>query len=127
LAKTICNTSPLQYLNQIDCLHFLPALAGEIVVPPAVVEELNKGAKLGVNLPNLQALSWITVEPPLSTAALPLIADLGAGETEVLMLALDSPGSTAILDDGLTREVALLRNIPLTGTLGILLNVKQMG
>lgn len=127
MAKTICNTSPLQYLHQIYCLHLLPALAGEIVVPPAVVQELSEGAKLGVNLPNLESLSWITIESPLSTAALPLIADLGAGETEVLILALESPGSTVILDDSLAREVAMLRGISLTGTLGILLNAKQNG
>lgn len=89
MVKTICNTSPLQYLHQIDCLHLLPALAGEIVVPPAVVQELSEGARLGVNLPNVESLPWIIVKSPLSTAALSLIADLGAGETEVLMLALE--------------------------------------
>lgn len=127
MAKTICNTSPLQYLHQIDCLHLLPTLAGKIVVPPAVVQELQEGARPGVNLPNLESLSWITIESPLGMPALPLIADLGSGETEVLMLVLESPGSTVILDDSLAREVALLRNIPLTGTLGILLNAKQNG
>jgi predicted nucleic acid-binding protein len=43
------------------------------------------------------------------------------------MLALETPGSTVIIDDGLAREVAILHNIPLTGTLGILLNAKQNG
>jgi predicted nucleic acid-binding protein len=108
-------------------LTILPALAGTVVVPPAVVQELEEGIKLGVNLPNLASLSWLTVEGPASSAAIPLVADLGEGETQVLMLALEAPGSIVILDDGLARRVAMLRNIPLTGTLGLLLNAKQVG
>ena len=41
----ICNTSPIQYLYQTDMLELLPALAGQVYVPEAVVAELEEGRR----------------------------------------------------------------------------------
>jgi predicted nucleic acid-binding protein len=127
VTTVICNTSPFQYLHQIECLKILPALAGKIIVPPAVVDELAAGRVAGVDLPDLAQLDWITVQSPAGQSALPLISDLGAGESEVLMLALEAPGAIVILDDLLARRVAESLNLCLTGTLGLLLDAKQAG
>lgn len=43
------------------------------------------------------------------------------------MLALESPGSVAILDDALARRVAEVLEISFTGTLGVLLDAKKAG
>lgn len=112
----ICNTSPLQYLHQLGLLHILPALAGEVVVPLAVEEELAIGRAAGVSL-----------RRPRSQPALPLIHDLGPGETEVLMLALESSDPIVILDDALARRSAETLKIPLTGIVGLLLDAKRVG
>ncbi len=127
MTNVICNTSPFQYLHQIEQLHILPALAGKIIVPPAVIEELAVGRVAGVDLPDLAQLDWVMVQSPAGQSALPLISDLGAGESEVLMLALETPGATVILDDLLARRVAESLNLRLTGTLGLLLDAKQAG
>jgi len=58
LPEVICNTSPLQYLHQLGLLHVLPALAGQVVVPPAVVDELAEGER---NEVIAQACRGITV------------------------------------------------------------------
>jgi hypothetical protein len=39
LPEVICNTSPIQYLHQLQLLHILLALAGQVIVPPAMVIE----------------------------------------------------------------------------------------
>ncbi len=39
----VCDTSSIQYLHQIELLHLLPALAGRIFIPPAVLHELEEG------------------------------------------------------------------------------------
>lgn len=127
MPEVICNTSPIQYLHQLGLLHLLPALARQVIVPPAVVEELVVGRAAGINLPDLATLAWVEIRHPASESALPLIADLGPGETEVLMLALEIRDSVAILDDGLARQVAETRGIRFTGTLGILLDAKRSG
>ena len=85
MPKAICDTSPLQYLHQLELLHVLPALTEGVIVPPAVVDELATGRALGVNLPDVTKLDWVSVRRPLSAAALPLVTDLGPGEAEVLL------------------------------------------
>jgi len=71
LPEVICNTSPLQYLHQIGLLHILPALAGRVIVPQAVVDELAQGRAAGLNLPDPSAWEWVVTTPcqRLRTAA----------------------------------------------------------
>lgn len=127
MREVICDTSPFQYLHQLELLHLLPALAGRVIVPPAVVDELAVGRANGVALPDLEALDWIHVRRPLGTGVLPLINDLGRGEASVLALALEAEDAVVILDDGLARKVAEAIGLRLTGTLGILLDAKRAG
>ena len=127
MSEVICDTSPLQYLHQLGLLHLLPALVGGIVVPPAVLQELAVGWVHGVSLPDPMDLAWVTVRSPPSIAALPLVTDLGPGETEVLALALEATDAVVILDDALARRVAATLGIRLRGTLGVLLDAKRTG
>lgn len=127
MADVICDTSPLQYLHQVDLLQILPTLAGRVIIPPAVKDEIEVGKAHGVDLPEIEQLEWLTVASPQTMAALPLITDLGPGEAQVLMLALERPDSVAILDDGLARRVAEILEISMTGTLGLLLEAKRAG
>jgi len=78
-------------------LDVLPKLVTTVTVPPAVQDELTAGRKLGLNLPDLNSLDWVIVRRPSSSAALPMVTDLGAGEREVLALALETPDSFVFL------------------------------
>lgn len=127
MPEVIVNTSPLQYLFQLNLLDILPQLYGEVLVPEGVVRELRSGARLGVPLPDLDSTSWIRVFNVRSVAVLPLVAGLGMGEREVLALALELDAPLVILDDSLARRFAQRLNLPLTGTLGLLLKAKQSG
>ena len=127
MSEIICNTSPLQYLYQLEMLPILQTLAGHILVPLAVVDELTVGRAQGVSLPDPTTLEWVTVRPVASAAVLPLITDLGPGETEVLALALESSDAIVVLDDALARQVASTLAIRFRGTLGLLLDAKQAG
>jgi uncharacterized protein len=75
-----------------------------VIVPEAVVEELAIGQAHGVPLPDLRAVEWIVVRRPVSAAALPLVVDLGPGETQVLALALESHDAIIVVDDDLARR-----------------------
>lgn len=127
MSEIICDTSPIQYLYQLELLHILPTLAEQVIVPPAVVEEVAIGRAAGVSLPDLTGLEWVTVRRPMSELAVPLVTDLAAGEAEVLMLGLESRESVVVLDDGLARRAAEVLGLRLTGTLGLLLDAKQAG
>lgn len=127
MPEVFSDTSPLQYLYQLGLLSILPTLVDRITVPPSVERELRTGRNLGFNLPDLSTLDWVEIRRPTSRPALPLINDLGPGESETLMLALESPGSIALLDDALARRVAETLKIQFRGTLGLLLDAKKAG
>ena len=127
MAEIICNTSPLQYLHQLGALSLLPQLVKTITIPSAVKQELDVGRGLGLSLPDVEILSWVAVRAPSSATALPLVTDLGAGEKEVLALALETPNSVCILDDAFARQVAKTLHLRVTGTLGILIDAKRAG
>ncbi len=63
LREVFCNTSPLQYLHQLGQLRLLHDLAGRIVVPPAVVQELSGGCTKGLDLPDIAALDCDSRRP----------------------------------------------------------------
>lgn len=69
------------------------------------------------------------VDGPLGGHDSPPIAScrLGAGEASVLALAAEHPGTEAIIDDLAGRRCASSLNIPVRGTLGIVLIAKERG
>ena len=108
----------MQYLHQLGLLHILPALSDRVLLPQAVVDELAVGRAHGHNVPDPSVLAWVEVVNPSSLAVLPLVTGLGPGETSVLALGLERPGTVVVLDDGLARRTAEARDMPRTGTFG---------
>ncbi|MCC6139895.1 MAG: DUF3368 domain-containing protein [Nitrospira sp.] len=127
MPDVICDTSPLQYLHQIGLLHILPALVRRVLIPPAVLQEIEAGKLVGIDLPDLRAFEWLTVRSPAGRAILLPDQNLGPGETDVLMLAAEFDEAVLILDDGLARRAADRLNISVIGTLGLLINAKRAG
>jgi predicted nucleic acid-binding protein len=125
--EVICDVSPIQYLHQVGLLDLLRLRYGAITIPPAVAAELREGTLRGVDLPAFEALDWMKIRQPAGRLLLPIVADLGAGEREVLALGTETPDSVVILDDALARQYARILNLTLTGTLGVLLKAKEAG
>jgi predicted nucleic acid-binding protein len=123
----ICNTSPLLYLHQVGQLGLLRDLYGRVLIPSAVREELRAGGERGCSVPDVDKMEWLHVRTPPETSLIPMVIDLGAGETEAIALALAEPGSLLILDDSLGRRIAHLNGLTLTGTLGVLIKAKKEG
>lgn len=102
-------------LERIERLALLPALLEPVMAPPAVIREFGSHPE------------WL-VEVPVTdggmVAALGLVVD--PGEAEAIALAFEK-GVRIILDDRKAREAAQRLNIPVTGTVGILLKAKQAG
>ena len=127
MLEAICDTSPIQYLHQVGCLHLLGKLYTRILIPPAVAGELEQGREIGVDLPQIGELPWVMVQAPKGLDKVPVAADLGAGEKEVLALGIEVPAAVVILDDRLGRLHASALKLTVTGTLGILLRAKREG
>lgn len=125
--EAVCNTSPIQYLHQAGYLHLLNEFYSRTLIPPAVARELRAGRAIGIDLPDLGKLPWLTIQAPAGPEKVPTTAHLGAGEKEVLALALQFPESVVVLDERLARSCAEALKLNFTGTLGILLRAKVEG
>lgn len=102
-------------LERVRRLELLPAVFGEIIVPPAVA------AEFGVNLP------WLKVVAPtdarLVAACRALVDD---GEAEAIALASEL-GAELLMDDQLGRRLAARLQVPVRGLLGLLVLAKRAG
>lgn len=127
MPDVISDTSPIQYLYQVELLDLLFRLYEEITIPEAVENELAKGRNHGIDLPGVKEMSRFKVRAASFEQTVELPTSLGRGEREVLALASVSPDSLLLLDDALARQHARALGLRLTGTLGVLLKAKQSG
>jgi uncharacterized protein len=127
LAELICDTSALIALHQVGLLHILPALSPTVVMPAAVAQELATGRSEGHDAPDVAGLNWLSIRTPAARPALPDAKLLGVGESDVLWVALETPGGVAVLDEIPARRVAGQLGIAFTGTLGLLVDAKNRG
>lgn len=127
MPEAITDTSPIQYLYQINQLTLLPILYEQVRMPQAVADELAQGRAQGISLPDPVSLPWIIFCPIPPSMLIPAVPNLGLGEREALSLAVTIPDALVILDDALARNYAQQLSIQITGTLGVLLKGKQLG
>ena len=122
----VADTSPLNYLILIEQVHVLEALYGQVMIPPAVQDEL-----LSVDAPEqvrawiMSPPSWFQVRSPLPTFRDSVL--LGDGESEAIALAEQIGADRIIMDETLGRSEALSRGLKTIGTLGVLRDAHRAG
>ena len=117
----IADTSPLNYLIQIDCERLLQALYKRVLIPTAVVAELrDPSSPTDVKewLSNLP--EWVEIKT-IAAAADPALRVLGPGEREAIQLAQEQNADLLLVDERKGRLEATRRGLATTGTLGVLL------
>lgn len=123
----VVNASPLIFLASAELLDLLRLEVRRIVVPTAVISEIERRGSSDTTVAAIRRCDWLipalTPPPPAPLQAW----DLGPGETAVLTYALLNPGSLAILDDLAARRCAVGLRIPVRGTLGLVLRAKMLG
>lgn len=122
----ILNASPLIVLARIGQEELILTLADQVVVPRAVVTEIEAGPTQDKARQILVADQFAIVDSPPPSPEL-LSWDLGSGEIAVLSLAMAERMWVAILDDAAARKCARSFSIPIKGTLAIVLMAKQRG
>lgn len=123
----VADTSPLNYLIQLDQIHLLHAFYGQILVPHAVYEELLDDAAPEV------VRSWARNPPAwlklLSPSHVPpqMLATLDPGGAEAIALAEELHADWLLIDEADGREEAARRGLRLVGTLGVLRDAHRTG
>lgn len=114
------NASPVITLAKAGHLDLLTQLADDVLVPEAVLTELLDAP---ADDPARQAMErgWGTRIPGVTIPVGVLEWGLGAGEASVLAATLQHREHTAVLDDAQGRKCARALDIPVIGTLGIVL------
>jgi predicted nucleic acid-binding protein len=123
----VADTSPLNYLIQINCDHVLPALYERVFVPSAVVEELgHPRAVAAVREWLTRVPSWLVVEQ-VAEAADARLARLDPGERQAIQLAKREHADLVLMDEKLGVRIAREQGLAVTGTLGVLLQAARRG
>ncbi|MGO9274581.1 MAG: DUF3368 domain-containing protein [Terriglobia bacterium] len=124
----IADTSPLNYLALIGEAEILKRLYGRVVIPGAVLRELQH-----LQTPAAVA-DWIARRPGYleveqATKAPDVgLQFLGEGEREAIILAEQHrPQALLLMDEGKGRREARRRNLRVTGTLGVLIDAASRG
>lgn len=121
------NASPLIFLARAGLINFLQLLGPEIVVPEAVAIEIQRRGPTDATVLAIANTAWLTITPTLPIPPQIQAWGLGAGESSVLAWGHAYPGTEIILDDLPARRCAAAFQIPVRGTLGLVLIAKQRG
>lgn len=123
----VADTSPLCYLILIEHVYVLPTLYGRVVVPPAVVTELNREQTPDIVRRWLSDRpEWLEVQAPRQILS-PLRDVLGPGEREAIALAQELSADALLMDDRDGRREAEKRKLAVLGTIRVLGDAAEHG
>ena len=125
--KVISNSSPLINFGTLGRLDILRTLYGNLFIPEAVYHEVVVAGQRHRGATAVREATWIVQEAVTNIPAVMSLHDLGRGEAEAIILAVEHSGSLVILDDRRGRLVASSLGLTMIGTLGILLIAKRKG
>ena len=111
----IADSSSIIVLHETDLLHLLHEIYLQVTITPQVADEIR------IALPDWMKISAPSDQQMVST----LLKDLDEGEASSIALALEHRNSLPIIDEKDGRKVAISLNIPIIGTLAVLLEAKQ--
>lgn len=124
----IADAGPLVGLAKIGTLGILRDLYQEILIPPAVFDELRvsesrPGSGALLEAVRLQWLICVKPQPTQDLQSLRLLVD--PGEAEAIVLAAQRAARFLLIDDKQGRTLAKSRGLRIVGTGGVLLAAKE--
>jgi uncharacterized protein len=124
----VVDTSPLIFLAKLNRLDLLEKGADHVVAPQAVLQEVSEQPDSASEEIEAATRSWLNVRTVKDRRLVDvLMADLGAGESEVIALALETQAYRVVIDDLDARRFAHRVGLSPVGTLGLLLAARLRG
>jgi predicted nucleic acid-binding protein len=124
----VADTSPIHYLVLIQHEAILPALYEQVVIPLAVLADLQQSRTPdAVRAWVAHPPAWLEVRQPRQALDARQFPRLGAGEREAIALAQELHAPLLLIDDADGRVEAERQALTATGTLGILENAAIHG
>jgi predicted nucleic acid-binding protein len=117
----------LIFLSRSHHLVLLKSFADEVWVPKPVAKEILYRGQEDITAQAIKNTAWLITQPVEDIPMSILEWRLGAGESAVLALGLNHPHTEVIIDDLAGRKCADSLDIPVRGTLGLVLVAKKRG
>lgn len=125
--SAIVNASPIIVLSRSGHGQLLRAVLGRIIVPMAVVEEVEARGGDDVTARFLRDSAWIEIQAARAAPESVEKWRLGRGESAVITIALTTPDALAVLDDLDARRCATAHGVRVRGTVGLVVRAGQLG
>lgn len=124
----VSDASPLIALSAVARLELLRDLFGTVLIPGSVYAEV---VQAGAGLPGateVDEAEWIRSRPVGNTGFVKVLEmDLDPGESEAIVLALETGADLLLMDERKARRTAMRLGLKVAGTLGLLVLAKQKG
>ena len=121
----VADASPFIVLVNIGRVEILPALFASVTIPTEVAAELALPHPLQrVNDFIKDPPPWLIIRAPQKQLAFP---DLHAGESAAISLAQELRADLLLIDEQAGRKVATQHQIPIIGTIGVVILAAERG
>lgn len=125
MAVVVSDTSPVVALAYLGHLDLLTKFFGQVLIPPAVADELSKPAWREIAGSALTA-TFLQIRAPTDRGQVArLTSDLDPGEAEAFALALEIRAEAILIDESEGRAMAAALGIATVGVLGLILRAKR--
>jgi predicted nucleic acid-binding protein len=122
----VCDTSPLLLFARADRLGLLPALYQRLVVPGAVLQEVNVQADEPARQIRVHVQQDVFQRKEAQGRSLDALGEnMGRGERAAIALARELDAELVVLDDEQGRKEARRHGLSITGSIGILIEAKE--
>ncbi len=122
----VSNAGPLIALAKINQLPILQKFFGSVIISPATWQEVVEQGQHKIGSQEVQSLSWIKVQEVADKTAVTFLElELDAGEAETIVLGRELHADLVILDESIARKIAVLLNLKVKGTVGLLVLAKK--
>jgi predicted nucleic acid-binding protein len=123
----VSDTTPLHYLILIDAVDVLPKLYSSVLIPTAVLNELQQpSTPEAIKSWFAVQHSWLEIVSPVKTSAVTFL-NLDEGEAEAIALALEVRADLLLMDERDGTLAARNHGLTVTGTLGVLDQAAVLG
>lgn len=126
----VSDSTPLITLMKAGRLSVLHSLFGEILIPEAVFREVTTNEKFAEEADTIRNSAYIKVVQVSNAdqvAFFQRATGLDRGESEAIIYADESKADLLLMDEAAGRKVARNMNLPITGSVGILIRACQSG
>ena len=126
----VSDTTPLITLLKAGRLSILHSLFGEVRIPEAVFSEATRNETFkdeADKIRNSEYIRVVKVQDQSQVVFLQRVTGLDIGESEAIIYADEVKADLLLMDEAAGRKVALNMNLPVTGSVGVLIKAFKSG